>query len=141
MHINLCGNISLPQKAKKSKIKENRADARMKSDICATRASDDMPCGIVMMLPLVAVMRCVPFHLPKANITSEGCITHEVFITFREDGTHRSKNASFGRQKMRFLWWERMDSNHRSRRQQIYSLPPLATRELSHINIKLSAKS
>ena len=28
-------------------------------------------------------------------------------------------------------WWERMDSNHRSRRQQIYSLPPLAARELS----------
>ncbi len=30
-------------------------------------------------------------------------------------------------------WWERVDSNHRSQRQQIYSLPPLATRELSHI--------
>ena len=27
------------------------------------------------------------------------------------------------------LWWEVVDSNHRSRRQQIYSLPPLATRE------------
>ena len=27
-----------------------------------------------------------------------------------------------------------MDSNHRSKKQQIYSLPPLATRELSHIN-------
>ena len=33
------------------------------------------------------------------------------------------------------LWWERVDSNHRSRRQQIYSLPPLATREHSHINL------
>ena len=32
-----------------------------------------------------------------------------------------------------FLWWERMDLNHRSVAQQIYSLPPLATRELSHI--------
>ena len=30
-------------------------------------------------------------------------------------------------------WWEMVDSNHRSRRQQIYSLPPLATREISHI--------
>ena len=30
-------------------------------------------------------------------------------------------------------WWERVDSNHRSRRQQIYSLPPLATRERSHV--------
>ena len=29
-------------------------------------------------------------------------------------------------------WWEEVDSNHRSRRQQIYSLLPLATRESSH---------
>ena len=34
------------------------------------------------------------------------------------------------------FWWERVDSNHRSRRQQIYSLPPLATREHSHIKFK-----
>ena len=31
------------------------------------------------------------------------------------------------------VWWERVDSNHRSQRQQIYSLPPLATRELSRL--------
>ena len=31
------------------------------------------------------------------------------------------------------VWWWRMDSNHRSETQQIYSLPPLATRELHHI--------
>ena len=32
-----------------------------------------------------------------------------------------------------FLWWGRTDSNHRSETQQIYSLSPLATRELPHI--------
>ena len=31
------------------------------------------------------------------------------------------------------FWWERVDSNHRSYKQQIYSLSPLATREHSHI--------
>ena len=31
------------------------------------------------------------------------------------------------------LWWGRTDSNHRSESQQIYSLPPLATRELPHL--------
>ena len=31
------------------------------------------------------------------------------------------------------FWWERVDSNHRSWKQQIYSLSPLATRELSQI--------
>ena len=31
-----------------------------------------------------------------------------------------------------FFWWEEVDSNHRRRCQQIYSLLPLATRESSH---------
>ena len=31
------------------------------------------------------------------------------------------------------FWWELVDSNHRSIKQQIYSLSPLATRESSHI--------
>ncbi len=38
-----------------------------------------------------------------------------------------------------FCWWEGVDSNHRSRRRQIYSLFPLAAREPSH-NIKLPNK-
>ena len=33
------------------------------------------------------------------------------------------------------FWWERVDLNHRSETQQIYSLPPLATRELSHMKL------
>ena len=33
------------------------------------------------------------------------------------------------------FWWERVDSNHRSYKQQIYSLSPLATRELSHMEL------
>ena len=33
------------------------------------------------------------------------------------------------------FWWRRVDSNHRSETQQIYSLPPLATRELLHIEL------
>ena len=36
-----------------------------------------------------------------------------------------------------FLWWGRTDSNHRSDTQQIYSLSPLATRELPHMNLRL----
>lgn len=32
-----------------------------------------------------------------------------------------------------FCWWELVDSNHRSIKQQIYSLSPLATRESSLI--------
>lgn len=34
------------------------------------------------------------------------------------------------------IWWERVDSDHRSETQQIYSLPPLTTREHSHIKLK-----
>ena len=32
------------------------------------------------------------------------------------------------------VWWARVDSNHRSWKQQIYSLSPLATREHAHIH-------
>ena len=34
-----------------------------------------------------------------------------------------------------FSWWGRTDSNHRSETQQIYSLSPLATRELPRIRL------
>ena len=40
-----------------------------------------------------------------------------------------------------FCWWRRVDSNHRSESQQIYSLPPLATRELLHVNLSAPRKS
>ena len=36
-----------------------------------------------------------------------------------------------------FLWWGRTDSNHRSETQQIYSLSPLATRELPHMQLSV----
>ena len=35
------------------------------------------------------------------------------------------------------FWWGRTDSNHRSETQQIYSLSPLATRELPHMRLCL----
>ena len=33
------------------------------------------------------------------------------------------------------FWWGMVDSDHRSQRQQIYSLPPLATREIPHMEL------
>ncbi len=36
---------------------------------------------------------------------------------------------------MQSFWWGKVDSNHRSLRQQIYSLPPLAAREFPHIKL------
>ena len=39
------------------------------------------------------------------------------------------------RRLARHFWWRRVDSNHRSESQQIYSLPPLATRELLRMNL------
>ncbi len=34
-----------------------------------------------------------------------------------------------------FIWWGMVDSNHRRHSQQIYSLSPLATREIPHIQL------
>ncbi len=79
-----------------------------------TRKSEVCPCGQAMLLVLLAVMRRVPFHLPKANITHEARITSEGHITFRASGTHRSKsgNLSTG-QITAFCWGEIWDSNPR----------------------------
>ena len=44
-----------------------------------------------------------------------------------EPFSHRKKVRIF------LIWWARVDSNHRSIKQQIYSLSPLATREHAHI--------
>ena len=35
------------------------------------------------------------------------------------------------------IWWGMVDSNHRRHRQQIYSLSPLATREIPHMKLEL----
>ena len=51
----------------------------------------------------------------------------------RSFSTTRSHQKQNRKLSLAVCWWERVDSNHRSRRQQIYSLPPLATREHSHI--------
>ena len=53
--------------------------------------SDVMFC-IVMLLPMVAVMWCVPYSRAKRTSQGEAVITHAVRITFRASGTHRSKN-------------------------------------------------
>ena len=58
------------------------------------------------------------------------------FETEKSPQTRMNTKKNVPDSKIRhIIWWERMDSNHRSRRQQIYSLPPLATREHSHIKI------
>ena len=45
----------------------------------------------------------------------------------------KNKNKSDTHYQVSLCWWELVDSNHRSIKQQIYSLSPLATRESSHI--------
>ena len=45
----------------------------------------------------------------------------------------KTKNKSDTHYQVSLCWWELVDSNHRSIKQQIYSLSPLATRESSHI--------
>ena len=67
---------------------------------------------------------CNAPHLAKMHPTTKmGCILRQ-----------KNKNAYRIRISV-LIWWKRVDSNHRSRRQQIYSLPPLAARELFHIKL------
>ena len=48
-------------------------------------------------------------------------------------GGVRIKNFSANQTISGEAWWGMVDSNHRRRCQQIYSLSPLATREIPHI--------
>ena len=48
---------------------------------------------------------------------------------------NKDKNKSDTHYQVSLCWWELVDSNHRSIKQQIYSLSPLATRESSHIRL------
>ena len=65
------------------------------------------------------------------------CSARLIFPTGAENGT-RTRDPDLGKVvlyqlsyfRVLALWlWAQMDSNHRSRRQQIYSLPHLATLE------------
>ena len=47
---------------------------------------------------------------------------------FRQQKRHRQRRCLF-------RWWGKVDSNHRSYKQQIYSLSPLATREFPHMKL------
>ena len=64
----------------------------------------------------------------KENYLTDAAIygKNRTYVRYERKKTKNGKNRSL-------RWWRRMDSNHRSRRQQIYSLPPLAARELSHV--------
>ena len=46
-----------------------------------------------------------------------------------------ARNKKKSRTQVRDFWWGMVDSDHRSQRQQIYSLPPLATREIPHMEL------
>ena len=71
--------------------------------------------------------------LPRAAFRIHFCIlqkcSHIYFL--------QQIKKTFFRTSFFIFWWERMDSNHRSHWQQIYSLPPLATREHSHKKMEL----
>ena len=47
----------------------------------------------------------------------------------------RKRKKTWSKETFTPSWWRRVDSNHRSETQQIYSLPPLATRELLRIQL------
>ena len=57
-------------------------------------------------------------------------------INFDSTYPHQ-KNIPAGQTTVGNIWWGMVDSNHRRRCQQIYSLSPLATREIPHMYLEL----
>ena len=60
------------------------------------------------------------------------------FETEKSQQTRMNTKKNVTDSKIRhIIWWGMVDSNHRRRCQQIYSLSPLATREIPHIHLEL----
>ena len=60
------------------------------------------------------------------------------FETEKSPQTRMNTKKNVPDSKIRhIIWWGMVDSNHRRRCQQIYSLSPLATREIPHIHMNL----
>ena len=56
------------------------------------------------------------------------------FIVVPEENEKSEPFSNRKQVRIFLVWWARVDSNHRSWKQQIYSLSPLATREHAHIH-------
>ena len=65
-------------------------------------------------------------------------IFHSVAISLARRANFVEKSHLLS--QMAFFWWERVDADHRSHRQQMYSLPPLATRERSHMELVIGVE-
>ena len=57
------------------------------------------------------------------------------FVVVPEENEKSEPFSNRKQVRIFLVWWELVDSNHRSIKQQIYSLSPLATRESSHIHL------
>ena len=73
-------------------------------------------------------------HRRAVNPTGELILALRTLLARTTDNTAFLQDASSTHKKdipsgMSFLWWAEVDSNHRSRRRQIYSLIHLATLE------------
>ena len=56
------------------------------------------------------------------------------FVVVPEENEKSEPFSNRKQVRIFLVWWARVDSNHRSWKQQIYSLSPLATREHAHIH-------
>ena len=70
------------------------------------------------------------FHTPMGQRAGFPAAAVRLFFCGKKENRHSLAGTPI-------FWWRRVDSNHRSETQQIYSLPPLATRELLHIQLEL----
>ena len=92
-------------------------------------------------------------NIPKQNAFSSTAVTENegvaavrqatlIRVAFRWVRIHHPKYPYQNKNTIQWMvflfWWGMVDSNHRRHSQQIYSLSPLATREIPHIHISVS---
>ena len=66
-------------------------------------------------------------------------IRKRIWSSVSSDHRHSTKNAT-STSACSVFWWGMVDSDHRSQWQQIYSLPPLAAREIPHMELVIGVE-
>ena len=98
------------------------------------------PCGECEIIPLRKLWNIAPssqceMKFAHIRVSEYFTFAEQIFhseaisLARRANFVEKSTHLSIG-QMCAFFWWGMVDSDHRSQWQQIYSLPPLAAREI-----------
>ena len=96
---------------------------------------NSMPTGVPLHRPHLGHIKSSLYHTNYKNKLGADEGSRTPTPKALDPKSSASANSATSAHFSLFCWWRMVDSNHRSRWQQIYSLPPLAAREILHVEL------